>query len=322
MKHILVTGAVGQIGSELTHALRAKYGAERVIATDIRMPQDPDLRDAGPFEFLDALDPHHITRVLQIYPVERIYHLAAVLSFVGESMPGQAWRINVNGLYNMLEAARQYHCSLFFPSSIGAFGQDTPKVNTPQDTLQRPTTMYGVTKVTGELICDYYHQRFGLDTRGVRFPGLISYETVPGGGTTDYAVDIFYHAVEHKRYTCYLKPDTRLDMMYMPDALRAMIDLMEADPSKLVHRNAFNIAAMNFTPEELAEEIRKHIPGFVVDYRVDPVRQAIADSWPDSLDDTCARAEWGWAPTYELGSMVEDMLKKLDARQSLPQRHR
>jgi nucleoside-diphosphate-sugar epimerase len=322
MKHILVTGAVGQIGSELVHALRQRYGGSRVVATDIRMPTDPELRDAGPFEFLDALDPHHITRVLQIYPTERIYHLAAVLSYVGETMPGQAWRINVGGLYNMLEAARQYHCSLFFPSSIGAFGADTPKLHTPQDTIQRPSTMYGITKVTGELICDYYHQRFGLDTRGVRFPGLISYETVPGGGTTDYAVDIFFQAIEHQKYTCYLRPDTRLDMMYMPDAIRAMIELMEADPSKLVHRNAFNVSAVNFTPEELAAAIKKRIPGFTIEYKVDPVRQAIADSWPDALDDSCARAEWGWRPEYELDAMVEDMLKQLEARAERPPQYK
>lgn len=322
MKHILVTGAVGQIGSELVHALRQRYGGSRVVATDIRMPTDPELRDAGPFEFLDALDPHHITRVLQIYPTERIYHLAAVLSYVGETMPGQAWRINVGGLYNMLEAARQYHCSLFFPSSIGAFGADTPKLHTPQDTLQRPTTMYGITKVTGELICDYYHQRFGLDTRGLRFPGLISYETVPGGGTTDYAVDIFFQAIEHQKYTCYLRPDTRLDMMYMPDAIRAMIELMEADPSKLVHRNAFNVSAVNFTPEELAAAIKKRIPGFTIEYKVDPVRQAIADSWPDALDDSCARTEWGWRPEYDLNAMVDDMLTQLEARTERPPQYK
>ena len=322
MKHILVTGAVGQIGSELVHALRQRYGASRVVATDIRMPTDPELRDAGPFEFLDALDPHHITRVLQIYPTERIYHLAAVLSYVGETMPGQAWRINVGGLYNMLEAARQYHCSIFFPSSIGAFGAETPKTNTPQDTIQRPSTMYGITKVTGELISDYYHQRFGLDTRGLRFPGLISYETVPGGGTTDYAVDIFYQAIEHQKYTCYLRPDTRLDMMYMPDALRAMIELMEADPQKLVHRNAFNVSAVNFTPEELAAAIKKRIPGFTIEYKVDSVRQAIADSWPDSLDDSCARAEWGWKPQYDLEAMVDDMLTELQARSERPPQYK
>jgi nucleoside-diphosphate-sugar epimerase len=322
MKYIMVTGAVGQIGCELTMALRARYGNERVVATDVRMPHDPELRDSGPFEFLDCLDPHHITRVMQIYPTERIYHLAALLSFVGETMPGQAWRINVGGLYNMLEAARQYHCALFFPSSIGAFGPGTPKVRTPQDTIQRPTTMYGVTKVTGELICDYYFQRFGLDTRGLRFPGLISYETAPGGGTTDYAVDIFYHAIEHKRYTCYLAPDTRLDMMYMPDALRAMIELMEAEPARLVHRNAFNVTAMNFTPDELAAAIRRHVPEFVIDYNVDPQRQAIADSWPASLDDGAARAEWGWAPQFGLEDMVKDMLAKLDARRSRPPQHK
>lgn len=315
MKRILVTGAVGQIGSELVNALRARYGPEAVVATDIRLPADRDLRDGGPFEFVDVLDPHHITRVMSIYKdIDTIYHLAAVLSAVGETRPNVAWQINMNGLYNMLEAARQYHCALFFPSSIGAFGESTPKDKTPQDTIQRPSTIYGVTKVAGELICEYYHKRFGLDARGLRFPGLISYEALPGGGTTDYAVDIFYQALKHQKYTCYLRPDTSLDMMYMPDALRAMIELMEADPERLKHRVAFNATAMNFTPAQLAVEIKKHLPDFEIDYEVDPVRQGIADTWPDSLDDTCAREEWGWKPRYDIESMTKDMLEKLGER--------
>lgn len=310
-KQILITGSIGQIGSELTTALREKYGADQVIATDIRMPQDIELRDAGPFEFLDVQDPHHITRVLQIYNIGTIYHLAAVLSAKGEISPNIAWQVNINGLYNMLEAARQYQCALFFPSSIGAFGASTPKKNTPQDTIQRPTTVYGVTKVTGELLCDYYFHRFGVDTRGVRFPGLVSYVTEPGGGTTDYAVEMFFEAVKHKHYTCYLHPETNLDMMYMPDAICAMIELMEADASKLIHRNAFNITAMNFNPSTLAKEIQKHISDFQIDYEVDPVRQKIADSWPDNIDDSAARKEWGWNPKYDLPKMTEDILKKI-----------
>ncbi len=311
MKKILVTGAVGQIGSELTTALRKQNGEENVIASDIRMPTDVELRDAGPFEFLDVLDPNHITRVMQIHDIGTIYHLAAVLSAVGESRPNVAWQVNVNGLYHILEAARQYQCSLFFPSSIGAFGQSTPKENTPQDTIQRPQTIYGVTKLTGELVCDYYYHRFGVDTRGVRFPGLISYEVEPGGGTTDYAVEIFYDAIKHKKYTCYLGPDTSLDMMYMPDAIDAMIGLMQADPEKLIHRNAFNITATCFTPKLVAAEIRKHIPDFEIKYDIDPARQAIADSWPDSMDDSAARSEWGWNPRYDLESIVEEMIEKL-----------
>ncbi len=314
MKQILLTGAVGQIGSELAMALRERYGADRVVATDIRMPSDKTLRDSGPFEFLDVTDPNHITRVMQIYDIETVYHLAAVLSATGETRPNVAWQVNMTGLYNMLEAARQYKCSLFFPSSIGAFGKNTPKDNTPQDTIQRPDTMYGVTKVAGELLCDYYHKRFGLDTRGVRFPGLISYVAEPGGGTTDYAVEIFYQAIKHKRYTCYLDRDTYLDMMYMPDALRAMINLMEADGARLIHRNAFNITAMNFTPDQLAAEIKKHISEFTIDYEVDPVRQEIADSWPNYMDDSAAREEWGWEPKYTIGNMTADMLEKLSSR--------
>jgi nucleoside-diphosphate-sugar epimerase len=248
---------------------------------------------------------------MQIHQIDAIYHLAALLSAVAEMRPNQAWQINVGGLYNMLEAGRQYHCSLFFPSSMGSFGPGTPRKRTPQVTNQRPATMYGVTKVVGELLCEDYHRRFGMDTRGLRFPGLISYQTEPGGGTTDYAVEIFRQAIEHGHYICYLRPDTRMPMMYMADAIRAMIELMEADPARLHSRNAYNLAALDFTPEELAAEIRARMPGFRVEYSVDPRRQAIADSWPESLDDSAAREEWSWRPQYGLSAMVDDMLRQL-----------
>ena len=316
MKKILITGAAGQIGTELTSALRDKYGRENVIATDVRLPQDSSLKHDGIFDLLDVLNPHQITRLIQKYDVSTVYHLAALLSASGESRPNLAWQVNVNGLYHILEAARQYRCVLFFPSSIGAFGPTTPKNNTPQDTIQRPDTIYGVTKVTGELLCDYYHKRFGLDTRGLRFPGLISHVTEPGGGTTDYAVSIFYDAIKYKRFTCYLKPDTRLDMMYMPDAIRAMIELMEAEGSKLIHRNSFNVTAMNFTPQEICKEIKKYIPEFEIEYEIDPVRQAIADSWPNYMDDSSARQEWGWRPEYDLPKMTKDMIEVLSKKLS------
>ncbi len=314
MKTILISGALGQIGSELTIALRKRYGDGNVIATDIRMPTDRVLRDSGPFEFLDVLDENHITRVMQQYRIDTIFHMGAILSAIGETRPNVAWRINVGGLYNMLEAARQYKCALFFPSSIGAFGPSTPKDNTPQDTIMRPETMYGVTKLAGELLCDYYFQRFSVDTRGLRFPGLISYETEPGGGTTDYAVAIFFEAIKHKKFTCYLRGDTSLDMMYMPDAIRAMIELMEADPNCLIHRNAFNLTAMNFTPEVLAAQIRTAIPEFEINYDVDPIRQAIADSWPNYMDDSAARREWGWKPQFDLPRMTAEMIAVLSTR--------
>jgi nucleoside-diphosphate-sugar epimerase len=305
---ILVTGALGQIGSELVNALRQRYGEDRVIASDIRMPPRGN---EGPFEFVDCTNQRSIDEVIRRHRVGTIYHLAALLSAVAESKPQVAWEVNMDGLYWVLEVARENRCSVFFPSSIGAFGPGTPKDHTPQDTVQRPTTMYGVTKVAGELLCDYYFQRFGVDARGVRFPGLISYGAPPGGGTTDYAVEIFYEAIRHRHYTCFLEPDTRLDMMYMPDAIKAVIGVMEAEPDRLTHRNAFNVTAMNFTPEELAAEIREHIPEFEIDYHVDPVRQAIADSWPNSLDDSAARCEWGWAPDYDLPAMVGEMLENL-----------
>jgi nucleoside-diphosphate-sugar epimerase len=308
---ILVTGALGQIGSELVTALRARYGDDAVIASDIRMPPRGS---EGPFDFVDCTNLRSLHDAIRRHDIGTIYHLAALLSAVAESKPQVAWDVNMGGLYRVLEVARENRCAVFFPSSIGAFGPTTPPDRTPQDTVQRPTTMYGVTKVAGELLCDYYFHRFGVDTRGVRFPGLISHGAPPGGGTTDYAVEIFYEAIRHRHYTCFLEPDTRLDMMYMPDAMKAAIEVMAVDPSRLLHRNAFNVTAMNFTPEELAAEIRKHIPELRVDYQVDPVRQAIADSWPNSLDDSAARSEWGWSPEYDLPALVEDMLANLEPR--------
>lgn len=313
-RRILVTGALGQIGSELVPILRRRYGTDRVVASDIRIPRpDSPLAD-GLFEHLNCTALPQIQDVVRRYDIGAIYHLAGILSAVGEERPHVAWDVNLGGLYRVLEVARQNHCALFFPSSIGAFGQSTPRERTPQDTIQRPQTIYGITKVAGELLCEYYAQRFGIDTRGLRLPGIISHVAPPGGGTTDYAVEIFYQALRHQRYTCFLRPDTRLDMMYMHDTLRAIVELMEADPSRLVHRNAFNITAMSITPAELAEAIRAHIPKFVVDYEVDPVRQAIADSWPRSVDDSAARTEWGWAPAFDLAAMTKHMLDRLRDR--------
>lgn len=316
MRKVLVTGALGQIGSELVLALRHRYGVDNVVASDIRMMPARVAELEGPFEYADCTRQREIREVVRKYDVGTIYHLAALLSAVAEEKPHLAWDVNMGGLYRVLEVARQNGCAVFFPSSIGAFGPGTPPDHTPQDTIQRPTTMYGVTKVSGELLCDYYHLRFGVDTRGVRLPGLISYVALPGGGTTDYAVEIFYEAVRHQTYTCFLESDTRMDMMYMPDAVKAIIEVMEADPDNLRHRNSFNITAMNFTPEELTRAIQKHVPGFAIDYQVDPVLQAIADSWPDSIDDSAAREEWGWAPEYDLETMTADMLDKLAAKLS------
>lgn len=311
MERILVTGALGQIGSELVTALRSSYGADNVVASDIRVPRAEFLRTSGPFEYVDCTNQDQIQEAVVRHRIDTIYHLAALLSAVAEEKPQQAWEINMGGLFHVLEVARKLECAVFTPSSIGAFGEQTPKDHTPQDTLQRPSTMYGVTKVAGELLCDYYFQRFGVDTRGVRFPGLISHVAQPGGGTTDYAVDIFYQALRYEHFTCFLAADTRLDMMYMPDAIRAAIQVMEADPSRLVHRNAFNVTAMNFTPAELADALREHLPDFVIDYQPDPVKQKIADSWPNSLDDSAARDEWDWRPEFDLRTMVGDMLDNL-----------
>jgi nucleoside-diphosphate-sugar epimerase len=309
MKNILVTGSVGQIGSELTLALRKRYGSNNVVAGINRTLPTGELAESGPFEKVDTTKVDELTAVVRKYKIDTIYHLAAVLSAIGEKNPGLAWNIGVNGLYNVLEAAREFNCAVFFPSSIGAFGPTTPPDNTPQDTIQRPTSMYGVTKVTGEMLCDYYFLRFGVDTRGVRYPGIISNVTLPGGGTTDYAVEIYYEAVKHRKFTCPLGKGTFLDMMYMPDALDAAINLMEADPARLNHRNAFNISAMSFDPEMIAGEIKKHIPDFVMTYNVDPMKQKIADSWPNSMNDSAARGEWGWNPGYNLQTMTIDMLK-------------
>jgi nucleoside-diphosphate-sugar epimerase len=315
MKRILVTGAAGQVGMELVPALRATYGDDAVLATDLRAPDGGALLD-GPFEVLDCTDGDAIAAAVARHDADTVYHLAALLSATAERKPLLAYEVNMGTLVNVLEVARASGCAVFTPSSIGAFGPTTPRDPTPQDTIQRPTTMYGVTKVAGELLCDYYHARFGVDTRGVRFPGLISYVAPPGGGTTDYAVDIFYHALESGRYSCFLSADTQLDMMYMPDAIRAAIDVMEADPARLVHRNAFNVTAMQFTPAVLAAAIAEHVPGFTIEYAVDPMRQAIADSWPQRMDDSAAREEWGWQPDYGLDGMVADMITHLREKQN------
>ncbi|WP_461615795.1 L-threonine 3-dehydrogenase [Clostridium sp. Marseille-QA1073] len=311
MKKILVTGCLGQIGTELVAKLREVYGRDNVIATDIRKPEGNPIVEGGIFEILDVTDRNAMLEIAKKYEVDSIIHLAALLSAVAEAKPQLAWDINMGGLVNALEVARELNCKFFTPSSIGAFGPDTPKVNTPQDTIQRPKTMYGVTKVSGELLCDYYHTKFGVDTRGVRFPGLISYVAPPGGGTTDYAVDIYYEALKSGKYTSYIDKGTYMDMMYMPDAINAIITLMEADPSKLKHRNAFNITAMSFEPEQIAAAIKKHIPEFEISYEPDPVRQGIANTWPDSIDPTAAKEEWGFKAEYDLDKMTADMLQKL-----------
>ncbi|MFC1650589.1 L-threonine 3-dehydrogenase [Candidatus Latescibacterota bacterium] len=314
MKKILVTGAVGQIGSELTIALRERYDSDNVVAGGRKTQPSEELRNSGPFETVDCTNIEAVNDVVKKYQIDTIIHLAALLSAVAESNPQLAWEVNVNAMINVLEVAREQKCAFFTPSSIGAFGPTTPLDNTPQDTIQRPTTMYGVTKVSGELLCDYYYQKFGVDTRGLRYPGIISYVTLPGGGTTDYAVEIFYEAIKNQKYTCFLKEGTRLDMMYMPDAIKACIDLMEADPDKLKHRNAFNVTAMSFAPEDIAAEVKKLIPEFTMDYDVDPLRQGIAESWPNYMDDTAAKEEWGWQLDYDLPAMCKDMVEKLTVK--------
>ena len=311
MKKVLVTGAMGQIGTELVPYLRRLYGADQVIASGRRSHEDCPFINEGPFELLDITNDAAIAAVLKKYDINVIYHLASLLSATGEQDPLLLWEINMNGLVNILEAARETSCSVFFPSSIAVFGPDAPRIKTPQDALTRPTSIYGVSKVAGELLCDYYHQKYGLDIRGLRYPGVISNAALPGGGTTDYAVHIFYAALKSGHYTCFLEEDSSIDMIYMPDVLEGAVQLMEAAPGKLKHRNAFNVSAITVTPRQLAAEIRKHIPGFTIDYVIDPVRQAIADSWPDSLDDSTARAEWGWNPQYDLAAMTEDMFDQL-----------
>jgi nucleoside-diphosphate-sugar epimerase len=314
MRRILVTGAVGQIGSELTIELRQRYGAENVVATGHRTKPSAVLCEGGPFEFIDVTRRETLEEVVDRYNIDTIYHMAAVLSAVGEEKPHVAWNVNINGLYHVLEIARERNLTrLFCPSSIAVFGPETPRENTPQETVLRPTTMYGVSKVSGELLCDYYVRRFGVDVRGVRYPGIISSETLPGGGTTDYAVAIYYEAIANKRYTCFVREDTVLPMMYMPDCIKGTIDLMEADFDRLKHHADFNMASMSFSARELADAIKKRIPEFECEYEPD-FRQAIADSWPCSIDDSAARKEWGWEPAYDLEAMTADMLDKLGRR--------
>lgn len=308
MKKILVTGAAGQIGSELTVALRKLYGNDNVVASDIRKTE---AEQSGPFEILDVTDGKKMFELAKEYKVDTVMHLASLLSATAEEQPQKAWNLNMGGLTNALEVARELDLKFFTPSSIAAFGPTTPADETPQDTLHRPTTMYGVTKVAGELLCDYYFQKFGVDTRGVRFPGLISYVTPPGGGTTDYAVEIYYEALKNKSYTSFIAEGTYMDMMYMPDAIQSVIDLMEANPDRLKHRNAFNVSAMSAAPQDFAAAIKKHIPDFEMKYEVDPMRQKIAESWPNSLDTSAAQEEWDFSVKYDLERMTKDMLEKI-----------
>ena len=315
MKNILVIGATGQIGSELTMLLRRTFPNGKVVAGYIKGCEPKGkLLSSGPSEEVDVCNAKQIADAVDKYDVDTIYNLAALLSATAERLPLKAWDIQMTGLINVLEVAREKKCAVFTPSSIGSFGPSTPHKNTPQDTIQRPTSMYGVTKVATELLSDYYFHKYGVDTRSVRFPGLISYTTLPGGGTTDYAVEIYYAAVKGEEFVCPIAAGTLMDMMYMPDALRAAIDIMQANPRYLKHRNSFNIASMSFDPETIAASIRKYIPSFKMRYEVDPVRQSIADSWPDNMDDTCARKEWGWAPTYDLDAMTQDMIKNLKVK--------
>ena len=315
MKKILVIGSTGQIGSELTRELRRQYGNENVVAGYI-VGAEPkgELKEGGPSEIADVTDGEMIAQVVRKHNIDAIYNLAALLSVVAESKPKLAWKIGIDGLWNVLEVARENNCQVFTPSSIGSFGLSTPHMKTPQDTIQRPLTIYGVSKVTTELLSDYYQKKYGTDTRSVRFPGIISYVTPPGGGTTDYAVDIYYSAVKGEKFVCPIKKGTMMDMMYMPDALRAAITIMEADPARLVHHNGFNITAMSFAPETIYAEIKKLKPEFEMVYDVDPLKQSIAESWPDKMDDTCARREWGWAPNYDLRRMTIDMIEHLEIK--------
>jgi nucleoside-diphosphate-sugar epimerase len=314
MKKILVTGSTGQIGSELTLALRKKYGGDNVLAAGHKRQPNEELLKSGPFELVDLNNEEVIHKVVKQHDIDTIYHLAAVLSATGETNPQTAWAVNMGSLYNILEVARKQELvRVFWPSSIAAFGSSAPRVNTPQETVLIPQTMYGVTKVAGELLCNYYFTRFGLDVRGVRYPGIISSEVLPGGGTTDYAVAIFYEAIKNKRYTCFVREDTVLPMMYMPDCIKATMDLMEADPSKVKRHDSYNIAAMSFSAGELTSEIKKFIPEFRCEYKPD-FRQRIADSWPMSIDDSVARKDWGWQPMYDLPAMTEDMIERLSKK--------
>lgn len=309
MKRILVVGAGGQIGTELVPHLQKNYGHDNVIAADLRPEIVEKLSKTAVAVPLDALDTEAYAETIKKYEVDSIFNLAALLSATGEKNPQLAWKINMGALLNSLNLAKEYGCALFTPSSIGAFGENTPHNKTPQDTVMRPNTIYGVCKVSGELLSDYYHTRFGVDTRSVRFPGIISNGAMPGGGTTDYAVEVFYHAVKTGKYTCEVPEDTYMDMLYMPDALEATTQLMEADPDKLIHRNSFNITSMSFTPKQLFAKIKERIPEFEADYKIDPVKARISASWPDCMDDSCARCEWGWNPKWGIDEMVDDMIR-------------
>lgn len=313
MQKVLITGALGQIGSELMCALHGKLGGDNIIATDVREPWKEILENCN-YEKLDVLDAKAVGEICKKNKIDMIFHLAAILSATGEKNPQLAWTVNMQGFYNVLEAARELGIKqVICPSSIAAFGPDTPKDNTPNETILRPTSMYGVTKVAGELLGNYYVNKFNLDVRGVRFPGIISWKTPPGGGTTDYAVEIYYEALKKKAYTCFLREDTVLPMMYMPDAIKVLIDVAEADFSKLKHHCDYNVTAMSFSAAELAACIKKRIPDLKVDYKPD-FRQQIADSWPHSLDDSAARKEWGWKPDYDIEMMTDDMLTNLRAK--------
>lgn len=323
MKRILIIGSTGQIGSELSSKVRSIYGNNNVVCGYYAPPYPKDFFEQGPTEEIDATNAAQIAHVVKKYNIDTIYNLAAILSATAEKNPSIGWNVGIGALMNCLEVAREYKCAVFTPSSIGAFGDNTPKDSTPQDTIQRPNTIYGITKVAGELLSDYYYHRWGVDTRSVRFPGLISHLTPPGGGTTDYAVEVFYSAVRKEKFICPLRSDTFMDMMYMPDALSAAINIMEADPNRLIHRNAFNVTAMSFSPEQLFSAIRKHTP-LEVEYQLDSLRQSIADSWPNSLDDSCAREEWDWKPQYNLEEMTKDMLLNLQRKivePNLPNNH-
>lgn len=312
MKNILIIGSTGQIGSELTRELRRIYGGNHVVAGYIRGAEPKgELLEGGPSAIADVTDGAAIADIVKKYSIDTIYNMAALLSVVAESKPRLAWRIGIDGLWNILEVARENGCAVFTPSSIGSFGESTPHTLTPQDTIQRPRTLYGISKVATELLSDYYHIKYGVDTRSVRFPGVISYVTPPGGGTTDYAVDIYYSAVRGEKFVCPIQAGTLMDMIYMPDALKAAITLMEADPTRLIHHNGFNIASMSFAPETVFAAIKKYKPDFEMEYQVDPLKQGIANSWPDQMDDSCARAEWDWKPDYDLDAMTQEMLEKL-----------
>lgn len=314
--NILVVGAGGQIGTELIPHLQKVYDHDNIIAADIKEDVVKKLKESSIAVTLDALDIKTYTEVIKKYKIGRIYNLVALLSATGEKTPQLAWTVNMGALLNSLELAKEYKCSVFTPSSIGAFGHSTPHDRTPQDTIMRPNTMYGVCKVSGELLSDYYFTRFGVDTRSVRFPGIISNGALPGGGTTDYAVEVFYDIVKKGHYTSPIPEDSFMDMLYIPDALNACTQLMDADPSRLKHRNSFNVTAMSFSPKILFSEIKKRIPQAAFDYNIDLVKAEIASSWPNSMDDSCAREEWGWNPKWGLQEMVDDMLKAIKLKAS------